>query len=375
MASRPTAVIHIPAPAAGAFSKAQKDFNRLSKRIQKLEKELTNFRTAADDVRRLVQAEYRPLQAELNAARAELTGILDGAYHQEKKLTTRERTKIRELMTTALADLPALGHPELQPVLDRYAAEPAATAAAKKRAKAEAAFDGAATDLLRDLFEEQFGVRFDPKVDISTPEKFEAYAARLVAEQGARRHAEEEAAEARRATRKKSAKQLATEARKAAEEKATTQSVRALYRDLVKALHPDREPDAAEKIRKTALLQRVTAAYENNELLTLLRLQLELDRLDPAHLETLADAQLAPYVKLLRDQAQELEQTLFEEQMAEQQYAGPSAFFYGPPSAHTLRQNYELMKANLLTNIAGLTRALPYMRTDVAALKAFLTTV
>ena len=42
--------------------------------------------------------------------------------------------------------------------------------------------------------------------------------------------------------------------------------------DLVKALHPDREPDEAEKLRKTELLKQVTTAYQANELLTLLRL-------------------------------------------------------------------------------------------------------
>jgi hypothetical protein len=349
------------------FTKAQQLFNRLSKRIQKLEKELAAFRRAADEVRRRVQAEYRPLQQRHDAVRAELVGVLDAAYRQEKQLSTLERTKIRELLASAFGDLPGRGYPKLQAVLDQYAPEekaPAATATA-------AAHDRANTDLMRQMLELQYGIRFDPTVDISTPERFQQYANQLLEAQHARQQAEAAAAEARRATRKKSAKQLAAEARKAAEEKATTQSVRALYRDLVKALHPDLEPDEAEKIRKTALLQRVTAAYENNELLTLLRLQLELQRLDPAHLETLADAQLTPYNKLLRDQVSELEQTLYEEQVSE---AGFGDLDFGLPSAQALRDHFEWKLGDLARRVGLLTTDVAAMEGDVAVLKQFLKT-
>ncbi len=366
MAPKPAAIIHIPAPVAGTFTKAQKAFNRLSQRVQKLEKELAAFRVAADDVRRRVQVEYRPLQARHDAARAELVPLLDAAYRQEKKLTTLERTKIRELLGAAFSDLPGKGYGHLGAILDHYAPDAAAQAAT---AAAETAFDHATAAAMRELLEAQLGIRFDPAVDISTPEKLEAYVNQLLGEEGARQQAAQEEAAGRRAQRPKSAKQLAAEARKAAEEKATTQSVRALYRDLVKALHPDREPDEAEKIRKTALLQRVTAAYERNELLTLLRLQLELQRLDPAHLETLADTQLAPYNKLLRDQVSELEQTLFDEQMA---VAGFNDHDFGPVSAQGLRNEFEWKKVNLQQRADQLAADVAAMTTDVTAVKRFL---
>ena len=371
MPARPTAVVHIPAPAAGAFTKTQKDFNRLSKRVQKLEKELTAFRRAADDVHRRVQTEYRPLQAAFDGVRAALVPLLDVAYRLETKMTTRERTQLRQLLATAFADLPAKGYPALQAILDRYAPD-----APTRRAPTpvEEAFEEATPEELRALFEEEFGIRFDPAVDISTPEKFQAYADQLLAGEEARQQAEQAAADARRAARKKSAKELATDARRAEAEKVTTQSVRAVYRDLVKALHPDRERDEAEKTRKTALLQQVTAAYERNELLTLLRLQLELNRLDPAHLETLADAQLAPYNQLLREQVRELEQTLLEAQMAKSQYA--DALFFTPLSAQGLRDAFagkyaalQLRAERLAAHVAALEAG------DAAAMKAFLKTM
>ncbi len=44
----------------------------------------------------------------------------------------------------------------------------------------------------------------------------------------------------------------------AAREREASQSVRDVFRRLAGALHPDREPDAGERARKTALMQRVT---------------------------------------------------------------------------------------------------------------------
>lgn len=377
MAARSTAVVHIPAPAGGAFTKAQKDFNRLSKRVQKLEKELAAFRRAADDVHRRVQTEYRPLQTAFDGARAALVPLLDAAYRLETRLATRERTQLRQLLATAFADLPAKGYPALQAILDRYA-----TDAPHRRAPTpvEEAFAEATPEELRALFEEEFGIRFDPAVDISTPEKFQAYADQLLAGEEARQQAEQAAADARRAARKesarRSARELAADARRAEAEKVATQAVRAVYRDLVKALHPDRERDEAEKTRKTALLQQVTAAYERNELLTLLRLQLELNGLDPAHLETLADAQLVPYNQLLREQVRELEQTLFEAQVVESQYADVGTAFFVPLSAQGIRDAFAGKYASLQQRAERLAAHVAALEAGKAgAMKAFLKTM
>lgn len=52
-----------------------------------------------------------------------------------------------------------------------------------------------------------------------------------------------------------------------------TQSIRSIYISLVKKLHPDKEPDENEKIRKTEVVKQLTEAYENKDLLSLLLLQ------------------------------------------------------------------------------------------------------
>jgi hypothetical protein len=75
-----------------------------------------------------------------------------------------------------------------------------------------------------------------------------------------------------------------------------------VFRKLVSALHPDREPDAAERQRKNELMQRVNRAYEANDLLTLLGLQLEIAQIDAAHLSSLTAQRLEQYTQILREQ-------------------------------------------------------------------------
>jgi|GEM_PF-4127259 len=64
---------------------------------------------------------------------------------------------------------------------------------------------------------------------------------------------------------------LASLARKSLEQ--MTQSLRSIYIPLVKKLHPDREQDEEEKLKKTEVLKQLTEAYESKDLLSLLTLQ------------------------------------------------------------------------------------------------------
>jgi hypothetical protein len=140
--------------------------------------------------------------------------------------------------------------------------------------------------------------------------------------------------------------------------------------DLVKTLHPDREPDEAEKARKTELLKQVTTAYENNELLTLLRLQLELERIDQAHLENLAEDQLRYYNKLLREQVRELDDAMYQEQAELSGFTGQP--LYRLTTAAALEYDYKWQKTQLEAKIKQLAAEVLAFEHDPAALKAFL---
>ena len=89
-----------------------------------------------------------------------------------------------------------------------------------------------------------------------------------------------------------------------------SQSLRAVYRQLVSTLHPDRESDPVERLRKTALMQRVNEAYAAERLADLLALQQEAAAFDARHADQLPEARLAGYIRLLTQQLAKLQQEL-----------------------------------------------------------------
>ena len=89
-----------------------------------------------------------------------------------------------------------------------------------------------------------------------------------------------------------------------------SQSLRAVYRQLVSTLHPDRESDPAERQRKTALMQRVNEAYAAERLAELLELQQEAAAFDARHAGQQPEERLAAYIRLLTQQLAKLQQDL-----------------------------------------------------------------
>jgi len=363
-------LVYIPVSSTNKspLSKEQKTFNRLSRRIAKLETDVAEFREAAARLRQRVQNEYRPLQQQHNDQRAALVRVLDRAY-DTYKLTKAQRTKITDLIVHGCYDLLDRGYADLEPIFDKHD-PPLSEAEAAEAEAANAEADRQTAEAMKQLFSQQFGIKFDPAADVSTPEKFQAYVDQQLDTQEAEYTAAEAQRAERRAGRRKSPKQQAAEEKKQAEEKNITKAVRTLYMDLVKTLHPDREPDEAEKARKTELLKQVTTAYEANELLTLLRLQLELNRIDQSHLENLAEDQLRYYNKLLREQAQELEATLQTEQLDLSDFTGQPWYMLTHPAS--LDADFQRQQNQLAAKIKQLAAEVLAFEHDPAALKAFL---
>ena len=289
------------------LSKAQKEFNRLTKKIGDMETELASFRKAAATIQQRVQTEYVPLLKQYNEHRADLVRVFDRA-HSQPGTTKNEKKKLAHLILNLAYDLISEhGMDDLKPIYDKYDAD------GFDATDTEA--DGMISEAMKEMVSSMYGIKFDEDADISTQEKFIAY----VDEQMKARQADQtensqqygQQAGEKKAKKPKSAKQQEREAKKEIEERNITKAVRTLYMDLVKAFHPDREPDEIEKARKTEIMQRVTEAYEKSDLLALLRLQLEFNRIDQQHLEKLAEDQLRYYNKILKQQADELSDELF----------------------------------------------------------------
>ena len=126
------------------------------------------------------------------------------------------------------------------------------------------------------------------------------------------------------------------------------------------ALHPDREPDAAVRHRKTLLMQRVNQAYDGNDLLTLLSLQLEIEQIDAAHLACVPPQRLDHYIQILREQLAGLESEL-------ERHVAPFRLMLGWESNRSLTAS--AVDQQLSADIAQLRLAVRALHEDLVAFR------
>ena len=86
--------------------------------------------------------------------------------------------------------------------------------------------------------------------------------------------------------------------------KLANQSIKTIYLKITAWIHPDREQDEQKKQEKTALMQQANQAYEANDLLSLLNLQIQLGQ---QHNLSFANQQLKAYNLLLEEQLETLQ--------------------------------------------------------------------
>jgi hypothetical protein len=339
------------------LSKHQKTFNGLIKQIEQGRARLAAWDVAIPRYQQKHTAELQPLIDKIQALEASIAQALDQA-HGQSGLTKTERRKIAGIIVEITdellaeqddADLKALYNKHSGLDYDEVRAEDQAT--------------------LKSAVEEILGFDLGDDFDLSSPEGLMEKSQEKIREQQAQLNAAREARIEREAHRKKSPKQLAKEAREAADEQQLKQSIREIYRKLASALHPDREPDPQERARKTALMQKVNQAYDKNNLLQLLELQLELEQIDQDHINNVSEERLKHYNKILREQLGELHHEIVRVE------AGFMAqFMFDPfeePDPHTILKSLSVEIAEVQREIRELQRDLAACE-DIKKLKLWL---
>lgn len=270
------------------LSKTQKSFNVLIKQIERKRAELVAWEAVIHPYRSKFANELVPLHTASVDMQIKMARGLDRA-RDRMKLSKAERRKVAALilefaesilMDRDDAQIKALHEKYLQPGDHRDSSL-----------------------AMQSLLEDVLGLDLGDDLDFMSPDELMERGQRKIQEEQEKFETEEAAWEERQSRRKKSAKQLARQAREEADEQKLRQSIREIYRKLASALHPDRELDPIERERKTALMQRVNQAYEKNNLLQLLELQLELDHIDQGAIDKIGEERLKDYIKILREQS------------------------------------------------------------------------
>jgi hypothetical protein len=288
---------------ARAISPLQKEFAKLLEvieatgvQVQALEKLHGQYRAKFGQILPPLQAEQERLSRQMVLfLHARLQQLDDG---NAKALTASNRKAIGRMIVSLAKDFAMQGDAQMRVIHDQHSNESIDE------------MDAANVDGMLDLLDEM-GVELPVQQGkVSTAELARA-ALKAVQEKMAQQQEIEDQRKARR-DEKRAAKAKAdpkAQAKLAEKEQAAQEaqhSLRNIYRQLARQLHPDRADNDAQRALNHDLMSEANTAYERQDLLALLKLQLKAQQIDASAMNTVAEDKLKSWVALLRAQFRDL---------------------------------------------------------------------
>ncbi len=296
----------VQASAKAKLTPAQQRFNDLLARIELLSGHIQRLESWSDRHR---YGHIQALREWVQQAQVHRKSLLLFVHErlQTTDFTDRQQRMARGLVRGLIDQLAASADPQVQALSDLYVSEEDTQEAAEEQAEA--------ARQLRERIEEALGQPLNKPSQYQTPEEMMQAGMRQWQQQQeaneAKKNAKRTARKAEKQAKKKSAAAEKGEVPVAMLRELDAKSaIRTVFRQLASALHPDREPDEQERLRKTGLMSEVNAAYEKNDLTTLLRLQMQVTQGSPQSTAGMADDKLMAMSMLLKEQVSALEDDL-----------------------------------------------------------------
>jgi hypothetical protein len=320
---------------SGPVSPAQKRFNQLLNQTETLANKIEATRALADAHRRVHARTLAPLEQERNALMRQMALWLDERL-KRKGLSVKQKSMASQILCHLAAQVASTGDEAMHALYTAHS-----DTSLEEDEKTDAAD-------LKMFMEKILGEKMG---DDDTPfESLEDLLRASMAKMQEKAAADAAKQASRKSKRKKSAAQLKAEAAATAQTEDATGALRTIYRQLVSALHPDRETDPQEQLRKTALMKEANAAYERRDLLGLLQLQLRAELTDASQMADMAKEKLAALTALLKDRVKVLNDELWAvEQQTMDEFDFP---VFSPLSAATLRRHLSECELNLQEEIS-----------------------
>jgi hypothetical protein len=285
-------------------STSQKTFNRLRKQLENLQEDIEDHRNFLDRCLDYYRENIYSFKNTYRTAASNLVKIFYGYYNQPKVLTAKEKKTLKETILVKAEDILNMGglqesDPEILEIYEELNDVPY-----KEELVSEF---GDLKTTMEAMFKEQgIDVDFshiDPNDTMENIQKkmFESIFGSL------NNFASEERGHD---SKPKSKKELAKEQKVKDLEEIQKKGLSTIYKQLAKALHPDLEPDISEKAKKVELMKQLTIAYENKDLHTILKLEMEwMNRAEEENLFR-AEDQLKIYNGILKDQIETLKEDI-----------------------------------------------------------------
>ena len=286
--------LQIVAKEQKVLSKKQQAFNRLTQRIESLKQDIREDSSKLDILMELYGDEIAPQYPRIAESRIKLAKVLARAT-ERICFSSRHYNAIGEAIVSlceeAFGDIDI--NAELEEFYDRWAEDSCRAKFNQQLHRAKEMF----ADMMRD--------RYDVYIDVEdiedSTEGFAQFKQRMKVQiEQERQHFWQEC-------HQRSKRQRQKEMAKKAEEELKQYSIRTIYIALAKVVHPDGEMDDVARIEKEEMMKRVIAAYEQQDMQTLLALEMEWIYKITENLQQLTDEKLQVYLDVLKQQADDLE--------------------------------------------------------------------
>lgn len=347
-----------PAVDDAKLLKEQKRFNKLTK---DLENERKYLQTLNDEIAiyKKDYAEYIiPLQHNHNELSINLSYFMD-THFDNKVFSNADRKRMCILLDEIIGSFdPKDINEKLKDIYNRrldsdYDEEIKKTSEAANR-------------VIHDFMEKMFDMDID--VDINKdPALFQQELQKKMFE----KLEDEQQKEAQKPTRKKSARTLAKEAREKEAQDLQSKSIREVYRQLAKSLHPDRIADDEDYEAKNQLMQEVNAAYDKQDLLTLLSIQLKIEQIDQDHIDGIALDKLKHFNVILKNQLNELQNEIHD-MFARFKAEHPDSEIFSPFAIIMFKSEIKKMKLRLQREYKAKNEDVDLWKTDLKAFRSYL---
>jgi hypothetical protein len=278
------------------LSKEQKRFNTLVKKIETLRLEIEQTQELDLELRRVGEARVTPAERAAMAACRDWIMVLSNSpfrHRLNKKLAEKFALILLEEIGRLLDTSFYADDMELQALYAEY--EDSGRSYEEIREEMEGDLKEMSARMMNDMFD--MNLEAD---DLDDPERIQE---KINAKQ-----AEFEAAE--RTHAEKRAKKGKTDSQQAAES-SVKKTAKQIYINLIRHFHPDKEPDEQRRLEKTEVMKQITAAYEADDHLRLLELQMTLLSDRNNVYADFDNPQLKYFNQTLQQQVAELERELF----------------------------------------------------------------
>jgi hypothetical protein len=277
------------------LSPLQKIFNNTIKKLQKKKKELQAWEDTFNNAMQINLDKVLPIESDIAAKKLEIVCFFDDAY-DSIKLTPLQKKKLSLLITNIAQMLfGSKDHEKAESIFNKHAQ------------KNYNDHDKDHQNAKREELEFMFDIDLGDDFDWNDPESLGKVQEKIFERK--------ENTSNHQKGPQKSKHQIEKEKKQEEDNQSATQSIKEVYRQLAKALHPDREMDENEKERKHDLMQRANVAYKKEDLLTLLSLQLDIEQIDQNHIDNLATERLVYFNKILAKQCADIHHEIHEMKM------------------------------------------------------------